>query len=360
MSLNIEWSKAKITEQNPIGLYGVDFIEYTGTDALHFEKLFIKLGFREVGKIDGKNIRLFRQGDINFILNTEPNTFAAEFAKAHGPGVSSTGFRVANATRAFEAAIKKGAKAYDGSQDSRGATPYLAIYGIGDSLIYFIDQEKHEDLYENRFKVTNNSAHFPQGLGLQIVDHFTNNVPKGEMQKWCDFYTNVLNFREARYFDIKGKSTGLISKVMRSPCSMFSVPINEPSDTKSQIQEYLDEYKGSGIQHIAMITPQILPTLEKLKANQVEFLSSPPDTYYKMLMERLPQVSEDIANLQKNAVLVDGDAHGYLLQIFSKNVIGPIFYEVIQRKGHDGFGEGNFQALFDAIETDQRERGYIS
>lgn len=360
MSLNIEWSKAKITEQNPIGLYGVDFIEYTGTDAQHFEKLFTKLGFREIGKIDGKNIRLFRQGDINFILNTEPNTFAAEFAKAHGPSVCSTGFRVANATRAFEAAIKKGAKAYDGSQDSRGATPYLAIYGIGDSLIYFIDQSKHEDLYENRFKVTNNAAHFPQGLGLQIVDHFTNNVPKGEMQKWCDFYTNVLNFREARYFDIKGKSTGLISKVMRSPCSMFSVPINEPSDTKSQIQEYLDDYKGSGIQHIAMITPQILPTLEKLKANQVEFLSSPPDTYYKMLMERLPQVSEDIANLQKNAVLVDGDAHGYLLQIFSKNVIGPIFYEVIQRKGHDGFGEGNFQALFDAIETDQRERGYIS
>lgn len=360
MSLNIDWSKAKITEQNPIGLYGVDFIEYTGTDAEHFEKLFTRLGFREVGKIDGKNIKLFRQGDINFILNTEPNTFAAQFTKAHGPSVCSTGFRVANATRAFETAVKKGAKAYDGSQDSRGATPYLAIYGIGDSLIYFIDKSNHEDLYENRFKVANNAAHFPQGLGLQIVDHFTNNVPKGEMQKWCDFYTNVLNFREARYFDIKGKSTGLISKVMRSPCSLFSVPINEPSDVKSQIQEYLDEYKGSGIQHIAMITPQILPTLEKLKANQIEFLSSPPETYYKMLTERLPQVSEDITNLQKNAVLVDGDAHGYLLQIFSKNVIGPIFYEVIQRKGHDGFGDGNFQALFDAIEADQRERGYIS
>ncbi len=360
MSLSVDWAKAKITEQNPIGLYGVDFIEYTGADAQHFEKLFSKLGFTEVGKIENKNIKLFRQGDINFILNTESNTFAAEFSKAHGPSVCSTGLRVANATRAFEEAIKRGAKAYDGNFDSRGATPYLAIYGIGDSLIYFIDQGKHEDLYENRFKVTNNANHFPQGLGLQIVDHFTNNVPKGEMQKWCDFYTNVLNFREARYFDIKGKSTGLISKVMRSPCSMFSVPINEPSDTKSQIQEYLDEYKGSGIQHIAMVTPQILPTLEKLKGNQVEFLSSPPDSYYKMLIERLPQVSEDITNLQKNAVLVDGDAHGYLLQIFSKNVIGPIFYEVIQRKGHDGFGEGNFQALFDAIEADQRERGYIS
>ncbi len=360
MSLTIDWSKAKITEQNPIGLYGVDFIEYAGTDALHFENLFTKLGFKEAGKIENKNIKLFRQGDINFILNTEPDTFASSFSKLHGACVCSTGLRVANATRAFEAAVKNGAKPYDGNHDSRGATPYLAIYGIGDSLIYFIDQAKHEDLYENRFRVKNNSSHFPVGLGLQIVDHFTNNVPKGEMQKWCDFYTKVLNFREARYFDIKGKSTGLISKVMRSPCSLFSVPINEPSDTKSQIQEYLEEYKGSGIQHIAMVTAQILPTLEKLKANQIEFLSPPPTTYYKKLIERLPQVSEDIENLQKNAVLVDGDAHGYLLQIFSKNVIGPIFYEVIQRKGHDGFGDGNFQALFDAIEADQRERGYIS
>lgn len=359
MSLAIDWSKAKITEQNPIGLYGVDFLEYSGFDALYFENLFKKLGFTEVAKIPKKDIKLFRQGDINFILNTEPDTFAGAFAKAHGPSVCSTGFRVANATRAFDAAVKRGARPYDGSRESRGASPYLAIYGIGDSLIYFIDKANHDDLYENQFGLKDNK-NFPTGLGLTIVDHFTNNVPKGEMQKWCDFYTNVLNFREARYFDIKGKSTGLVSKVMRSPCSLFSVPINEPSDTKSQIQEYLDEYKGSGIQHIAMITNEIISTLEKLKSNQVEFLNPPPETYYNMLKERLPQVSEDIARLQKNAILVDGDAHGYLLQIFSKNVIGPVFYEVIQRKGHDGFGEGNFQALFDAIEADQRERGYIS
>lgn len=359
MSSAVDWSKAKITEQNPIGLYGVDFIEYSGTDAQYFENLFKKLGFVEAGKIKNRDIKLFRQGDINYILNTEPDTFAATFAKAHGPSVCATGFRVANATRAFEAAVKRGARAYDGNQSTRGATPYLAIYGIGNSLIYFIDKTNHEDLYQNKFEIKNYND-FPKGLGLQYVDHFTNNVPKGEMQKWCDFYTNVLNFHEARYFDIKGKSTGLISKVMRSPCSLFSVPINEPSDDKSQIQEYLDEYKGSGIQHIAMVTEHIIPTLEKLKSNQINFLSSPPDTYYKMLKERLPQVSEALDNLQKNAILVDGDAHGYLLQIFSKNVIGPIFYEIIQRKGHDGFGEGNFQALFDAIETDQRERGYIS
>ncbi len=359
MSLAVDWSKAKITEQNPLGLYGVDFIEYAGTDAQYFENLFTKLGFNEVGKIKDRDIKLFRQGDINYIINTEPNTFAASFAKAHGPSVCATGFRVTNATRAFDAAVKRGARPYDGNQNSRGATPYLAIYGIGDSLIYFIDKANHQELYGKNFGL-NNINEFPPGLGLQIVDHFTNNVPKGEMQKWCDFYINVLNFHEARYFDIKGKSSGLISKVMRSPCALFSVPINEPSGEKSQIQEYLDEYKGSGIQHIAMTTQHIIPTLEKLKSNQIEFLASPPETYYKMLQERLPQVSEDINNLQKNAILVDGDAHGYLLQIFSKNVIGPVFYEIIQRKGHDGFGEGNFQALFDAIENDQRARGYIS
>lgn len=359
MSLAIDWSKAKITEQNPIGLYGVDFLEYAGTDALYFENLFKRLGFTEIAKIPNKDIKLFRQGDINFILNTEPDTFAGSFAKTHGPSVCATGFRVANATRAFEAAVKRGARPYDGSRETRGASPYLAIYGIGDSLIYFVDKANHDDLYENQFGLKDNKT-YPVGLGLTIVDHFTNNVPKGDMQKWCDFYTNVLNFREARYFDIKGKSTGLISKVMRSPCSLFSVPINEPSDGKSQIQEYLDEYKGSGIQHIAMITDEIIPTLEKLKNNKVEFLNPPPETYYKMLKDRLPQVSEDIERLQRNAILVDGDAHGYLLQIFSKNVIGPVFFEVIQRKGHDGFGDGNFQALFDAIEADQRARGYIS
>lgn len=359
MSLAVNWSKAKITEENPIGIYGVDFIEYSGTDALYFENLFRNMGFSEIGKTQSKNIRLFRQGDINFILNMEPHTFASSFAKSHGPSICSTGFRVANATRAFDAAVKRGARPYDGNELSRGATPYLAIYGIGDSLIYFIDQANHEDLYSKKFELKNIEEK-PTGLGLQVVDHFTNNVPKGEMQKWCDFYTNVLNFREVRYFDIKGKSTGLISKVMKSPCSKFSVPINEPSDGKSQIQEYLDEYKGSGIQHLALVTENIVPTLEKLKSNQVEFLAPPPETYYKMLKERLPLVSEDINNLQKNAILVDGDSSGYLLQIFSKNIIGPIFYEIIQRKGHSGFGEGNFQALFDAIEADQRARGYLS
>lgn len=357
-SLSIDWSFGKMTEQNPLGLNGVDFIEYGGPDAVYFENLFTKMGFTCLAEISGKKIKLYRQGDINFILNCEPNTFAAGFAKAHGPSVCSTGFRVGNAKAAYELALKRGAKAYEGADAARGATPYPSVYGIGDSLIYFIDEKNHKDLYQTQFKVKD-LAIAPEGLGLKIVDHFTNNVPVGEMQKWCDFYENVFNFREARYFDIRGSSTGLISKVMRSPCGKFSVPINEPTDAKSQIQEYLDEYKGSGIQHIALTTDKIIPTLESLKKNDLHFLNSPPATYYQALKDRLPQVSEDLAQLQKNAILVDGDEHGYLLQIFTKNIIGPVFYEVIQRKGHDGFGNGNFQALFDAIEADQRERGYL-
>ncbi len=356
--LNINWKAANVSENNPCGLYGVDFIEYAGPEAAYFEKLFSKMGFIEISKIENKMIKLYRQGDINFILNCEPATFAADFSKKHGPCISSTGFRVSNAAVAFETALYRGARAYDGSDLYRGATPFFAIYGIGDSLIYFIDENNHNLLYEKNFQLKDNSVR-PAGVGLQIVDHFTNNVPVGEMQKWCDFYEKTFNFREARYFDIKGKSTGLVSKVMRSPCSLFSVPINEPTDSKSQIQEYLEEYKGSGIQHLAMTTENIIPTLENLKSNQVEFLNSPPQAYYSQLKDRLPMVSEDLNRLQKNAILVDGDHDGYLLQIFSKNVVGPIFYEVIQRKGHDGFGEGNFQALFDAIEADQRERGYL-
>lgn len=359
MNLEVNWAQAKVTETNPIGLHGVDFIEYSGHDAIHFETLFQRLGFTELAQIPGKKIKLFRQGDINFILNHESNTFAAKFAELHGPSACATGFRVADAKQAFETALKRGARAYDGSQESRGATPYLAIHGIGESLIYFIDEATHKDLYEKQFGMKESARQFPLGNGLRHIDHFTNNVPVGEMQKWCDFYQKVLGFYEARYFDIKGKKTGLISKVMKSPDGLFSVPINEPTDSKSQIQEYLDEYKGSGIQHIAMTTNDIITTLEDLKAKQIEFLNPPPATYYEQLTGRLAQVTEDIKRLQKNAILVDGDTTGYLLQIFTKNVIGPIFYEVIQRKGHDGFGDGNFQALFDAIEADQKARGYI-
>lgn len=343
---------------NPVGLDGVDFVEYAGKDAAYFEKLFKAWGFVEVGSVSGKNIKLFRQNDINFILNSENDTFAAQFANNHGPSICSTGFRVQNAQQAFETAVARGAKPFTGNDAVKGATPFPAIYGIGDSLVYFMDSANSKKLYNDIFKVKPENAS-PKGMGFTVVDHFTNNVPVGEMQKWCDFYHQVFNFRETLYFDIRGKQTSLLSKVMRSPCGKFAIPINEPGDKKSQIQEYLDEYKGSGIQHLALLTENIIQTLENLKGANLEFLSPPPDTYYKMLKDRLPMVTEDIDRLKKNAILVDGDHDGYLLQIFSKNIIGPIFFEVIERKGHDGFGNGNFQALFDAIEQDQRERGYL-
>lgn len=348
----------QITEQNPVGLNGVDFVEYSGQDAQYLESLFTRMGFKEISRVHGKNIKLYRQGDINFILNCEPQTFATEFSKAHGPCISSVGFRVVDAHKAFEIALARGAKAYDGNEHQRGATPFPAIYGIGDSLVYFVDHQEQSKLYGDIFHIAPENQ-YHKGFGLTAVDHFTNNVPVGEMDKWCQFYQNVFNFREARYFDIRGQKTGLVSKVMRSPCGLFSIPINEPTESKSQIQEYLEEYKGSGIQHLALTTNDITHTLETMKDSQIQFLTPPPHTYYEMLKQRLPNVVEDVDRLEKNAILVDGDHDGYLLQIFTKNVIGPIFYELIQRKNHFGFGEGNFQALFDAIERDQQERGYI-
>ncbi len=345
------------TEQiaNPLGINGVEFVEFAGADSTYFQSLFNRWGFKKVATLADKNVFLYRQNDINFIVNSETNNFAAQFAKEHGPSICSTGFRFKDAAKAFKMAVERGARSYTGTG---GTLPMPAIYGIGDSLIYFIDEKNKKDLYSTHFPVKSEDQSIP-GMGFSIIDHFTNNVPMGEMQKWCDFYKQIFNFRETLYFDIRGKQTSLISKVMRSPCGLFAVPINEPGDKKSQIQEYLDEYRGSGIQHLALLTPDIMKTLETLKASKIEFLSPPPDTYYRMLNDRLPNVKEDIDRLKKNAVLADGDHDGYLLQIFSKNIVGPIFFEVIQRRNHDGFGNGNFQALFDSIEQDQRERGYL-
>jgi 4-hydroxyphenylpyruvate dioxygenase len=348
-----------MNSQNPVGLNGVSFIEYsTPHGKNHLPVLFENMGFKKISTFENGVVDLYRQGKINFLLNKKAGSFAEKFANLHGPSICSTGFRVENAQKAFEVAVQRGARPYTGAATEKGATVFPAVYGIGDSLIYFVDAALEAQLFGGTFKFAAADQQ-PYGVGLQLVDHFTNNVPRGEMQKWCDFYTNVFNFRETRYFNIKGKQTGLESKVMRSPCSQFSVPINEPTESKSQIQEYLDEYKGSGIQHLALTTDDIVKTLETMKSSKVEFLSPPPKSYYAMLKDRIPNVIEDLDRLEKNAILVDGDHDGYLLQIFTKNVIGPIFYEVIQRKNHSGFGEGNFQALFDAIERDQRERGYL-
>lgn len=345
-------------DTNPLGILGVEFVEYAGPNAFDFPKLFSKLSFTKTAQAGTQNIFLYQQGKIKFILNNERGTFAEKFVTLHGPSVCSTGFLVQDSQHAFKVAVARGARSFDPKTGGQAIGNFPAVYGIGDSLVYFLDKNDVETFYKTIFGIKGSLAE-PKGSGLMQVDHFTNNVPKGEMQKWCDFYTNIFGFREARYFDIKGKSTGLLSKVMRSPCGTFSIPINEPTGTKSQIQEYLDEYKGSGIQHIALTTENIINSLQAIKNKDIEFLTPPPKTYYNMLKDRLPNVREEIAMLENNAILADGDHDGYLLQIFTKNMIGPIFFEIIQRENHFGFGDGNFQALFDAIERDQQERGYL-
>lgn len=334
---------------NPIGLDGIDFVEYSSPYPEKVETLFYHLGFNKIGTHKTKDIHLFHQGDIYFISNNEPNSFAENFAKAHGPSICSVGFRVQNANHAFQETVKRGAKPYEGE------TKYPAIYGIGDSLIYFIEKYGEKTIFKDDFNVRGNSQ---SKTGFLVVDHLTNNVPAGQMQRWCDFYEKLFNFREVRYFEIKGEKTGLISKVMQSPDNKIIIPINEPTDEKSQIQEYIDEYNGSGIQHLALLTNDICHSVSAVRENKIQFLDV-PDTYYETLPQRVPQLTENLKTLQDLRILADGDEKGYLLQIFTQNVIGPIFFEIIQRKNNDGFGEGNFQALFDAIERDQKRRGVL-
>lgn len=341
--------------ENPVGLDGVEFVEYSGPDKKQLENLFTNFGFTKVGSHKNKDIDLYRQGDMTFLINMAPDSFASKFASVHGPSISSVGFRVKSKGNAFEVATSRGAIAYEG-QDKLFET-YPSVRGIGDSLIYFVEDYARPEVYQSEFTF-NVEDWQKQGKGFVMVDHFTNNVPVGEMQKWCDFYEKVFNFREIKYFDIKGDKTGLISKVMKAPDDKIIIPINEPTDEKSQIQEYINEYKGSGIQHLALLTPDIMNSVREVRESGVNFLDV-PDTYYEMIPDRLPNVEEPLGRLKDLRILVDGDDEGYLLQIFTQNIIGPIFFEVIQRKNHDGFGEGNFQALFDAIERDQERRGVL-
>ncbi len=338
---------------NPTGLKGVCFIEYASSRPDLLTALWKSMGFTYFGPHSKKAVDLFFQKQCYFILNREKNTFAEDFSKKHGPCVCALGFRVKSAQQAFSYAVSKGATPVE--QDSHSHS-FPAIYGVGGLVIYLVDQDitsffsKESDF---------SSSH---SVELLSVDHLTHNVFQGELQKQCDFYYEVFNFTQRRYFDIKGLKTGLISKVMRSPCNTITIPINEPyrgsAGKQSQIQEFLEEYKGSGVQHIALITDNIVESVKKLFSNGISFLDI-PDTYYEELPQRVPNIKENLSQIKENQILADGDEKGYLLQIFTKNVIGPIFYEVIQRHNHDGFGEGNFQALFSAMERDQMERGYL-
>ena len=338
---------------NPLNVRGIEFLEYGSRDPGALASYFGKLGMTKTATHRSKAVDLYEQHDIRFMLSSEKGSYASAFATDHGPSISAMGWRVDDAEFAFNEAVKRGGKPYKGADQGYATKPLRAIYGIGDSLLYFIDEK---DIYSQTFKRTAKDADRPNKL-LRI-DHLTNNVPKGEMQKWCDFYEKLFGFVNVRYFDIKGTKTGLISKVMALEDRSVMIPINEPSDGKSQIQEYLEEYHGPGIQHVALSVEDIVDSVDRMTKLGVNFLDT-PSSYYDTVKTRVHQITEDVAQLKRLKILADGDEEGYLLQIFTKNAIGPIFFEIIQRKNHWGFGNGNFQALFDAIERDQIARGYL-
>lgn len=348
------------TASNPVGTDGFEFVEYTAPDTRALEKLFTLMGFTAIARHRGKDVVLYRQGNINFIINHESDSFAQAFAKVHGPSICAFAIRVNNAAECFDRAVKLGAKPYHVDPGPMELN-IPAIQGIGNSLIYLIDRYGDHSIYDVDFVPFKNVDLRPKGIGLTEIDHLTHNVYHGGMDKWAEFYRRLFNFREIRYFDIQGKVTGLKSRAMTSPCGKIRIPINEPTDEKSQIQEYLDAYHGEGIQHIALHTDDIYSTVEQLRDNGINFMDT-PDAYYDAIDKRVPGHHEALQRLRDNKILIDGAparGAGLLLQIFTDTVIGPIFFEIIQRKGNEGFGEGNFQALFEAIEQDQIKRGVI-
>ncbi|MFC5769488.1 4-hydroxyphenylpyruvate dioxygenase [Thauera sinica] len=357
---------------NPTGIDGFEFIEYAAPDPVELAGVFTRLGFKAIARHRHKDVTLFRQGGINFIINAEPDSFAQRFARLHGPSVCAMAFRVADARKAYRRAIELGAWGYD-SHSGPMELNIPAIKGIGDSLIYLVDRWRGKDgrrggigdisIYDVDFEpiadADGNTDEHPAGLGLLAIDHLTHNVHRGRMAEWAEFYQRLFNFREARYFDIEGRVTGVKSKAMTSPCGKIHIPINEEgNDTKGQIQEYLDRYHGEGIQHIALAAADIYRTVDGLRSGGVQLLDT-PDTYYELLEKRIPGHGEPLEALRERRILVDGAPGDLLLQIFSENQLGPVFFEFIQRKGNKGFGEGNFKALFESMELDQMRRGVL-
>jgi len=358
---------------NPMGTAGFEFIEYAAPDPAALGQLFERMGFAAIARHRHKDVTLYRQGEINFIINAEPDSFAQRFARLHGPSICAIAFRVKDAALAYRRAIELGAWGFD-SRSGPMELNIPAIKGIGDSLIYFVDRWRGKDgatpggigdisIYDVDFVALPGADRAPLGFGLTTIDHLTHNVHRGRMKEWAEFYERLFNFREVRYFDIEGKLTGLKSKAMTSPCGKIRIPINESSDDKSQIAEYLDLYHGEGIQHVALATNEIYETVQAMRANGVAFQDT-IDTYYDLVDQRLPAHGEPLDALRRLRILIDGATHQgapneLLLQIFTQTVIGPIFFEIIQRKGDEGFGEGNFRALFESIELDQIRRGVL-
>ncbi len=352
--------RSEITPENPAGTDGFEFVEFAHPDPEELRGLFSRMGYALTGRHKSRNIELWQQGDITYILNADPGAMATRFVEEHGPCAPSMGWRVADARKAFDHAVAMGAEPYM-ADDRTMNVP--AIKGIGGSLIYFIDQYYDTSPYNEEFDWLQTSK--PEGVGFYYLDHLTHNVYTGNMDKWFRFYEKLFNFREIRFFDIEGKYTGLFSRALTSPCGRIRIPINEDRGETGQIVSYLKKYNGEGIQHIAVGTENIYDATDAISQRGVKFMPAPPDAYYELSKTRVQGHEEPIERMKKHGILIDGEGvvdggeTKILLQIFSKTVIGPIFFEFIQRKGDDGFGEGNFKALFESIEQEQIDSGEL-
>ena len=350
--------------ENPMGLDGFEFVEFSSPEKGVLEPLFEQIGFIQVARHRSKDVDLWRQGDINFIINYEPGSHAHFYAKEHGPSACGMAFRVRDARKAYNLALENGAQPIEvptGPMELR----LPAIKGIGGAILYLIDRYKDgEAIYDIDFEYLPDVDRHPEGCGFKVIDHLTHNVYRGRMDFWADYYERLFNFREIRYFDIKGEYTGLLSRAMTAPDGKIRIPLNEEgAGGKGQIEEFLMEYNGEGIQHIAFSCDNLLECWDRLKENGTPFMTAPPDAYYEMLGERLPGHGEPVEQLQERGILLDGstedDDPRLLLQIFSEKMVGPVFFEFIQRKKDEGFGEGNFKALFESMERDQINRGAL-
>ena len=345
---------------NPLGLDGFAFVEFTGPDPDALAGLFLAMGFTHLSNHRSKNVRRYAQGDINFLLNMEPSGQVGTFREAHGPSANAMGFRVADGARALALAVERGAVPVTGHAGP-GELNLPAIEGIGGSILYLVDERGGATIWDIDFEPVTGGDAVGRQVGLHTLDHLTHNVNRGRMGHWAGFYERVFGFREIRYFDIEGQSTGLFSKAMTAPDNKIRIPLNESQDEHSQIEEFLRAYKGEGIQHLALATDDIFATVDALRANGIRFQDT-NDSYFDLIDQRLPGHGHDIDEMRKRRILIDGSpetGEGLLLQIFTENMVGPIFFEIIQRKGNDGFGEGNFKALFESLELDQMRRGVI-
>jgi 4-hydroxyphenylpyruvate dioxygenase len=354
---------ATISKENPAGTDGFEFVEFAHPEPRKLSELFERMGYVAVAKHRTKDITVWRQGDINYVVNAEPDSHATRFVEEHGPCAPSMAWRVVDAKHAFDHAVAKGATPYEGTDKTLDVP---AIVGIGGSLIYFIETYGEKgSAYDAEFEWLGARDPKPKGVGFYYLDHLTHNVYRGNMDKWWDFYRDLFGFKQIHFFDIDGRITGLVSRAITSPCGKIRIPLNESKDETSQIAEYLKKYKGEGIQHIAVGTDNIYDATDMLADRGLKFMPGPPDTYYEMSYGRVNGHDEPIKRMKKYGILIDGEGvvdggtTKILLQIFSRTVIGPIFFEFIQRKGDEGFGEGNFRALFESIEEDQIRRGVI-